>query len=161
MAIVTASPLALTSVVSAQSLGTESLTATQLEEDSPPNGRPEIHLDSLTFPQDVVGAKGFEAHLRKVLKREASRADWGAGSNNRIEYRFNITELRFTVSGSTMRVHCSATGKLPRGKHAKSDLSFGGHLSERTELTKRVLEIVARGVITRLAQLERIRRGLQ
>lgn len=135
--------------------------ATRLEEESHPNGHPEVHLDSLTFPRDIVGAKDFERHLLKVLKREAYSADWGAGTNNQIEYRFNVTELRFTVSDGTMHVYCAAEGTLPSRKRAKSELSFGGHLSERTELTKRVLEIVARGVITRLAELERIRRGLR
>jgi hypothetical protein len=115
----------------------------------------------LTFPQDVLGAKGFEPHLKKVLKRETNQVDWGAESGNRIEYRFSVTELRYTITDGTLHVHCSALGRLPKGKTAKSRLTFGGHLGERDQLTKRVLEIVARGVVTRLAELERIRRGLR
>lgn len=123
--------------------------------------KPEVHLDHLSFPQDVLGAKAFEQHLKKVLKRETNQVDWGAEGGNRIEYRFSVTELRYTVTDGTLHVHCSALGRLPKGKTAKSRLSFGGHPGERDQLTKRVLEIVARGVVTRLAELERIRRGLR
>ena len=55
-----------------------------------------MHLDRLEFPKDLLGAAGFEKHLRRVLKREAYRADWGAGSSNRIEYRLVVEELRYT-----------------------------------------------------------------
>lgn len=126
-----------------------------------PSERPEVHLDRLEFPKDLLGAAGFEKHLRKVLKREAYRADWGAGSANRIEYRLVVEELRYTVEGHTLRIHCRALGKLPGGQTAKSELTYGGDLAERIKLTHQVLEIVGRGVITRLAELERRRRGLR
>jgi len=126
-----------------------------------PSEHPEVHLDQLVFPKDLLGAAGFEKHLRKVLKREAYRADWGAGSANRIEYRLVVEELRYTVEGHTLRIHCQAVGKLPGGQTAKSELTYGGDLAERVKLTQRVLEIVGRGVITRLAELERRRRGLR
>ena len=61
--------------------------------------------------------------------------------------------------GGVVVVKCTALGKLPKGKVARSHLKFSGAPAERHELTKRVLEIVARGVIGRLAELERIRRG--
>jgi hypothetical protein len=118
-------------------------------------------LDRLDFPQDVSGAPGFQQHLKRVLRREAYRADWGAGRENRIEYRFVVTELSYTLHEKTLRIRCSAIGRLPGGQTAKSELTFGGGVGERTALTKRVLEIVARGVITRLAELERKRRGLR
>lgn len=132
-----------------------------LSDEKPADGQPTIVLDRLTFPHDILGASDFEAHLKKTLRREAYRADWGAGRENRIEYRFSVTELKYTLADGALRAHCSAVGRLPGGQTAKSQLSFGGHPSERTELTKRVLEIVARGVVTRLAQLERRRRGLR
>lgn len=136
--------------------------ATALSEwEKPALGHPTVVLDRLTFPQDVAGAEHFEHHLERVLKREASRADWGAGRENRIEYRFEVTELQFSVEGRVLRIHCEAMGRLPRGQQARSELSFGGAATERTELIEQVLEIVARGVITRLAELERRRRGLR
>ena len=125
------------------------------------DGKPEVHLDQFSFPQNIQNAKEFEAHLKRALKREAYRADWGAGRENRIEYRFEVTELKFILDEGALRIHCEAVGKLPGGRSAKSELSFGGHPGERKELTKQVLGIVARGVITRLAELERRRRGLR
>ncbi len=124
-------------------------------------GKPAVYLDKLVFPKDIVGAKSFEAHLRKVLKREAYRADWGAGKDNRIEYRFYIEKLKYTVDGRALRIRCEAIGRLPGGRTAKSELSFGGDIGSRKKLTRQVLEIVGRGVITRLAELERRRRGLK
>ena len=125
------------------------------------DGKPEVHLDKFSFPQNIQNAKEFEAHLKRALKREAYRADWGAGRENRIEYRFEVTELKFILDEGALRIHCQAVGRLPGGRSAKSELSFGGHPGERKELTKQVLGIVARGVITRLAELERRRRGLR
>lgn len=135
--------------------------ASPLLEEKPADGRPMVVLDRLVFPQDVVGADGFEKHLKRALKREAYRVDWGAGRENRIEYRFTVTELVYKLSDGALRIECSAVGRLPGGQTAKSELTFGGSLSERNALTKQVLEIVARGVITRLAELERKRRGLR
>ena len=122
-------------------------------------GRPKVVLDRLIFPEGIVGARTFKKHLRRALRREARRADWGAGREARIEYRFHVTELFIERDGDVLRVRCEAVGTLPRGKQAKSQLSFGGSPRERTKTVQRVLEIVARGVITRLAELERIRRG--
>ena len=124
------------------------------------DGHPTIVLDRLEFPKDVVGAPGFEKHLRKVLRREAHLADWGAGKDNRIEYRFYIVELKYHIDGRALRIHCEALGRLPGGQTAKSELSYGGDIGSRDQLTRQVLEIVGRGVITRLSELERRRRGL-
>jgi hypothetical protein len=124
-----------------------------------PRGRPDVKLDRLDFPSDVAGAKFFKQRLRKMLAREAKRADWGAGRGSRIEYRFSVTELGIEHDGDVLRVRCAAVGKLPGGKSAKSQLSFGGEPGQRNKIVERVLEIVARGVITRLAELERVRRG--
>lgn len=134
--------------------------AAPLTFERPIDGRPTIVLDRLSFPKEVIGAKDFEKHLRRELAKEASQADWGAGRDNRIEYRFEVTQLRFIVEKDAFLIRCAAVGRLPGGQTAKSELSFGGGLGERTKLTKRVLTIVARGVIARLAELERRRRGL-
>lgn len=126
---------------------------------SRPRGRPDVELDRLDFPSDVPGAHYFKKRLRKILKREARRADWGAGRGARIQYRFTVTELVLENDGEVLRVRCTAVGKLPKGKSARSNLAFGGPPNQRNKVVERVLEIVARGVITRLAELERIRRG--
>lgn len=120
-------------------------------------GRPTVVLDRLDLPEGLGRAYGNQ--LRKVLTREVRRVEWGAGRNNRIEYRFALTELDVSVVDDVLRVRASAVGRLPGGRKAKSRLTFGGDPSRRAALVSRVLEIVARGVITRLAELERVRRG--
>lgn len=149
----------LTVLVPAISYGSEAEhSSAEIEKST--EGRPNVHLDQLVFPKNIVGASGFEKYLRKVLKREANRVDWGAGHENHIEYRFYIERLEYTVDGHALRIRCEARGHLPGGQTAKSELTFGGDISKRTQLTQQVLEIVGRGVVSRLAQLERKRRGL-
>lgn len=125
-----------------------------------PEGRPDVRLDRLDFPHDVAGSHALKLHLERVLRKEVRRVEWGAGRDNRIEYRFSVTKLELSVRGDVLEVSCTAVGALPGGRTAKSQLTFGGPARERQQVIKQVLEIVARGVITRLAQLERRRRGL-
>ena len=123
------------------------------------SGRPQIVLDYLDFPSDVPGASHFKKDLRTILYREVRRARWGAGSGSTITYRFFVTKLTLRTHGDVLQVTCHAFGQLPKGKTAKSTLTFSGSARERNAVVRRVLEIVARGVITRLAELERVRRG--
>lgn len=122
-------------------------------------GRPSVKLDRLLLPDATQGKKELLKHLERVLRREARHADWGAGRGSHIEYRFTVSELETRVENGVLRVRCTAFGKLPNGKRAKSHLDYGGAANARDAVVKRVLEIVARGVITRLAELERVRRG--
>jgi hypothetical protein len=121
-------------------------------------GHPTVVLDKLEIP-NVPGAAGYKRHLKQVLRREARRADWGVGRGHRIEYRFVIEKLAITRHGSVLRVKCTAIGRLPKGKTAKSQLAYGGDPNRVHATVRNVLEIVARGVMTRLAELERVRRG--
>lgn len=125
---------------------------------SSPGSRPKVVLDQLDLAKAPLPS-AEEKYLRDVLAKEARRADWGAGRKSRIQYRFRIDELEVVEEASVVRVRCTATGWLPRGKTAKSRLAFGGAPKERPELVRRVLAIVAHGVITRLADLERERRN--
>ena len=120
-------------------------------------GRPTVVLDRLEVPPDV--SRHFERHLRHTLRRIARRAQWGAGRGHRIEYRFKLERLELAHQGSVVRVTCTAVGQLPRGRTARSHLVFGGDAGKRDAVVERVLDIVARGVITRLAELERDRRS--
>ncbi|MBX3184359.1 MAG: hypothetical protein KF915_17150 [Polyangiaceae bacterium] len=124
-----------------------------------PKGRPDVILDRLDLPDDLERAAQIRKQLREILKREVRRVTWGAGTGNRITYRFTVTRLTIEQQGDVVKVVCSATGRLPKGKVAKSHLSFGGPANKRSEVVRRVLEIVARGVVARLAELERERRG--
>ena len=124
----------------------------------PSRGRPKVVLDRLSMPV-VVDGKLFERHLRRVLRRETRRADWGTGRGHRIEYRFAIDKLDFRLRGSVLQVECEASGALPKGRTAKTRISFGGHVGKRRQLVEQVLTVVARGIVTRLAEMERVRRG--
>ncbi|HYQ27480.1 MAG TPA: hypothetical protein VER04_09670 [Polyangiaceae bacterium] len=119
---------------------------------------PRVKLDQLSLPPDLIGAKGFESHLRSTLRREARRADWGAGATSKISYRFVVERLELREDNGVLHVTCTARGRLPKGKSAKSHIVFGGDPHERTKVVQHVLDIVARGVVTRLAELERARR---
>ena len=119
---------------------------------------PRVKLDRLTLPSDLIGGKAFETHLRSTLRREVRRADWGAGAKSKISYRFVVEQLDLREANGVLHVTCTARGRLPKGKSAKSHIVFGGDPHERTKVVQHVLDIVARGVVTRLAELERTRR---
>ena len=122
--------------------------------------RPHVKLDRLQLPAELSAsdAKEFEKHLRGTLKREARRADWGADDKSRISYRFFVEQLELREEAGVLHVTCTALGRLPKGKSAKSHIAFGGDPRERKKVVEHVLDIVARGVVTRLAELERARR---
>ncbi len=122
-------------------------------------GRPTVKLDQLKLPPGVPYGKFLAQHLKRALARAARTADWGAGAGARIEYRVTVTELKLTLKDGVLRVDCAMLGQLPRGKSAKSRLSYGGSPSQARAVMVQVLEIVARGVVTRLAELERERRS--
>ena len=120
--------------------------------------RPRVKLDRLSLPPTLVGSRELETHLRGTLRREARRADWGAGSDSKISYRFFVEQLELREEAGVLHVTCTALGRLPKGKSAKSHIVFGGDPHERKKVIEHVLDIVARGVVTRLAELERARR---
>ena len=122
-----------------------------------PTGRPKVKLNRLTFPS-IPQASYYKNHLQRSLHREALVADWGAGEGSVIEYRFRVDRLEIETEAGLVRVHCAATGELPRGKNATSQLTFSGDPAGQRQLVEQVLAIVARGVITRLAQIEHARR---
>ncbi len=122
------------------------------------DGRPTVVLDRLTFPERL-GAKRYRRYLTGVLHREARSLQWGASADSRIEYRFFVHELKVSTSDNLLRVKVVAEGVLPSGKHAKSQLTFGGSPGHHHQLIEQVLAIVARGVMARLAEMERVRRG--
>ena len=124
----------------------------------PSKGRPKTVLNRLAFPP-LLGGTAFKKHLARTLKREARRADWGVGRGHKIEYRVNVSKLTVRQEGRTLHVHCQASGKLPKARAVSSQLSFGGDARNRSKVVKHVLDIVARGLIARLAEMERVRRG--
>ncbi len=124
-----------------------------------PEGRPRIVLDRLLIPESTPERKRVTRVLERTLKREAHRIEWGAGRHSRITYRFYLEQLETTVENGVLRVRCTALGRLPHGRVARSRLEFGGDPGKPREVIDHVLEIVARGVLARLADLERTRRA--
>ena len=130
-------------------------------EEEPPkrrDGHPTVVLDRLDLSK-TPGALPEEKFLRDLLAKEARRLDWGAGRGSRIEYRLVIEELTVSEGKNVVRVTCGAGGWLPKGRKAKSRVTFGGSPQDRRAVVRHVLEIVSRGVLTRLAELERNRRS--
>jgi hypothetical protein len=127
--------------------------------DDGPEGRPKIVLDRLVVPASIPEHKRVERFLTKVLEHEAPRVRWGAGRHNRISYRFYLEQLEVTVQGGVYQVRCTALGRLPKGKSARSKLELGGDPREPRKVIDQVLTIVARGVLARLAELVRERRA--
>lgn len=110
---------------------------------------------------DVVLPEGAErarreALLRGILEKEGRRADWGKGRAEPVEAEVHVKDLRVTVEGDVLRVTCAASGKIRKLGVAKSSFSYGGKVTERAALERRVLELVARGLIARLAEMARI-----
>lgn len=120
---------------------------------------PRIKVDRVTLPAGIEDRRELERRLIQSLKREGRRADWGTGSDSTIVFRYTVDELTVKAKGKALEIHCSAHGELPRGRIARGKLDFGGDPRRKKELVWRVLEIVARGVVARLASLERQRRG--
>ncbi len=126
-----------------------------------PRGRPTIVIQRVTLPPDTPRAGHWRQYLMRVLRREARRAQWGADATSTISFRFEITELRLREAEGVLHVHCSALGRLPSGRPARSSLSFGADPTKPTRAVEQVMGIVAHGVVTRLAELERQRRGAE
>jgi hypothetical protein len=124
-----------------------------------PAGRPHVVLDKLVVPLDVPEQRRITQVLTKVLKHEAHRVEWGAGHDARITYRFYLEQLDLSVERGVLKVRCTAFGRLPKGKTARSKLEYGGDPREARKVIDHVLTIVARGVLARLADLERDRRS--
>jgi hypothetical protein len=124
-----------------------------------PRGRPQIHVNRLSLPSELPRARHWSKELRKLIVREGRRAQWGAGRASTISLRFDVSELSIVEEDGVLRVSCRAIGRLPSGRSAKSQLSFGGEPGKRDAAVERVLRIVVHGVVTRLAELERERRS--
>lgn len=116
-------------------------------------------LDRLEVPAELPEHQRVARVLQKVLKHEQHRVQWGAGRESRITYRFYLEQLELRVEKGVLKVRCTALGKLPKGKTARSKLEFGGDAKDPHKVIDHVLAIVARGVLARLADLERDRRS--
>jgi hypothetical protein len=121
--------------------------------------RPTVRLDRLDLPTGFPRGTALERHFRFQLKKAAHRADWGAQRGAKIEYRVKLEELSVREGNGVIHVKCTALGSLPKGRTTRTLIEFGGNPAERQRVIEHVLEIVARGIVTRLAAIERGRRA--
>ena len=126
---------------------------------APPRaGHPTVKLNRLRLPDNVAKPARVRRELRRILAKLSRNADWGANTGDAIEYRYTVTALETRRSDGVLEVHCEALGQLPKGRQAKGQLTYSGSNKKPWALQLQVLKMVARGVITRLADLERTRR---
>jgi hypothetical protein len=112
----------------------------------------EVFFTEVVVPEGPNAAK--QARLvRSLLGAATKRAHFGKVKKARI--RAKVTEYEEAVEGDVVTIRCSMTGRLEGGPRAKSHLAYSGKASRRAELQKKVIGIVADGLVTRLAQMAR------
>lgn len=116
--------------------------------------RTKVIWSSITV-RDGEGRERLEKDLAKILQKEAHHANWGDGHDGPVEASVTIRELTSVRDGDVVRVTCTGVGKLLRGASAKSKFSFGGRPQEQEKLEHHILQLVARGIVTRLAEMSR------
>jgi hypothetical protein len=97
----------------------------------------------------------IEALLKEILEKETRKARWGKGYTDEVQATIDVRELSTRIDGAVARVTCSALGKIKELGVARSRFSYGGKAEQRAQLEKHILELVARGIIVRLAELAR------
>lgn len=101
----------------------------------------------------VKDKPGLEAMMRQILEKEGRRADWGKKRKEPVEAELVVKELHAVHEGDVVKVTCTAVGKIKGLGAARSKFSYSGLPHEQAKLEKHVLELVARGIVTRLADM--------
>jgi hypothetical protein len=91
--------------------------------------------------------------LRAALTQAARKTNFGKAKS--ITLSAKLVEFSTEQRGDVLRVTCTVRGRVKGGQSARSKISFGGSLGQRTELEKQVLTMVANGLVARLAQIAR------
>ncbi|MEJ7735589.1 MAG: hypothetical protein WKG00_41180 [Polyangiaceae bacterium] len=94
----------------------------------------------------------LERTLRKLLVKASKKASFG-GRGGKVRVSARVSELVWEDKGDVVRLSCTVVGRIEGGPSAKSRISFGGAPAQRAALEKQVLEMVANGVVTRLAEI--------
>lgn len=100
-----------------------------------------------------------ELMLKEILEKETRKARWGKGYSGDVEATIDLREFHARIDGNIVRVTCAALGKIKELGVARSRFSYGGRVEQRAQLEKHILELVARGIIVRLAELAREKYG--
>lgn len=116
------------------------------------SAKAEVFFTEVTVPEGPYAAHQTRL-VRRLLGNAAKRAHFGKVKKARI--RAKVTEYEEIVEGDVLTIRCSMSGRLEGGRRAKSKLAYSGKAARRADLEKKVLGIVADGLVTRLAQLAR------
>lgn len=116
-------------------------------------GSARVDVAKVDVPASRPDAYRLEATLRSLIKKAARGADFGDGE--RILLRARLEELRHEKRGDVVRIHCTIAGRIEGGKGARSHIRYGGRADQAAKLEKQVLEMVARGLVARLAAIAR------
>lgn len=109
-----------------------------------------VEIGEVSVP-DGDAKKKETRRLRAALREAAKEADFGDVKS--VTISAEIVEWKVEQTDDVLRVTCTLVGRLEGGKSARSHISYGGRPNERTKLEKSVVSMVARGLMTRLAQL--------
>lgn len=112
----------------------------------------EVFFTEVVVPEGPKAAQQTKL-VRHLLGNAAKRAHFGKVKKARIKAK--VTEYEEIVEGDVLTIRCSMAGRLEGGRRARSHLAYSGKVSRRADLQKKVVGIVADGLVTRLAQLAR------
>lgn len=117
----------------------------------------ELAIAKLEVPDD--SAADFEKRLRRMIRSSAEKLDFGR--SKRVEATFKLKEFRVETTDDLVRVTATFVGRLKEGGTARSHISFGAKPAKRKSLEKQVLRLVVDGVLSRLAEMARVRDALE
>lgn len=113
----------------------------------------DVQIANVELPEGEPAKK--TKMVRRLLATAAKRAQFGKAQKVRIHA--TVTELEVVDQGEVVKVRCTMVGRLEGGQRARSRMEFSGRPSEKVALERKVLGMVADGLMTRLAQMARER----
>lgn len=113
-----------------------------------------IEWSSVRVPEGKNSARTAKM-LRGLLTQAAKKADFGSAKSVKLTAR--VVEMTTVKKGDVLQVTCAIVGRVVGGASARSRISFGGSPAEREKLEKQVLSMVANGLVTRLAEIAKVR----
>ena len=118
-------------------------------------GNTKVEWSAVRVPENKGSEKKTAKMLRGFLTQAAKKADFGPVTSVKLTAR--VVEFTSVKKGDILQVSCTIVGRLVGGASAKSRISFGGNPNEREQLEKQVLSMVANGLVTRLAEISKVR----
>jgi hypothetical protein len=101
----------------------------------------------------ATDSKRVEKQLRKLLTEASKRADWGKGPT--LKLSASVRTMQWERQDDVLRLDVTVVGRIVGGPSARSRIRLGGRPSERSKIEKDALQVVATGIVIRLAELAR------